>query len=102
MPAYNDSQFKPPAPIANVGLRHPDRVESLAEEKQTPSRFLRRRPASMPELVRREDADEVNGCKRSSRDMFLQCLRSRDGWSSLRTRAGSWRARACFVEGVCR
>jgi len=31
MPAYDDSRFVPPAPIAIVTLRHPDREERRAE-----------------------------------------------------------------------
>lgn len=31
MPAYDDSRFAPPAPVARVTLRHPDRGESLAD-----------------------------------------------------------------------
>jgi Aspartyl protease len=31
MPAYDDSQFAPPAPVAKVSLCHPDREESIAD-----------------------------------------------------------------------
>lgn len=31
MPAYDDSRFAPPAPVARVGLRHPDRGEGIAD-----------------------------------------------------------------------
>ena len=31
MPAYDDDRFDPPAPVANVELRHPDRVERIAD-----------------------------------------------------------------------
>ncbi len=31
MPAYDDKLFAPPAPVARVGLRHPDREESIAD-----------------------------------------------------------------------
>jgi hypothetical protein len=31
MPAYDDSRFDPPAPIASVSLHHPDREESIAD-----------------------------------------------------------------------
>ncbi|MBO0800055.1 MAG: hypothetical protein J2P31_14635, partial [Blastocatellia bacterium] len=31
MPAYDDSRFAPPAPVARVTLRHPDRGESLTD-----------------------------------------------------------------------
>lgn len=31
MPAYDDSRFAPPAPVARVRLRHPDRGESNAD-----------------------------------------------------------------------
>ena len=31
MPAYDDSRFAPPAPIAMVNIRHPDRTESVAD-----------------------------------------------------------------------
>ncbi len=31
MPAYDDSRFAPPAPVARVGLRHPDREESIGD-----------------------------------------------------------------------
>jgi hypothetical protein len=31
MPAYDDNRFDPPAPVASVSLRHPDREGSIAD-----------------------------------------------------------------------
>jgi hypothetical protein len=31
MPAYDDIRFAPPAPVARVGLRHPDRGEGVED-----------------------------------------------------------------------
>jgi hypothetical protein len=31
MPAYDDLRFAPPAPVARVSLRHPDRKGSVAD-----------------------------------------------------------------------
>jgi len=31
MPAYDDSRFDPPAPVASASLRHPDRGGSIAD-----------------------------------------------------------------------
>jgi len=31
MPAYDDSRFAPPAPVALVSIRHPDREEVVSD-----------------------------------------------------------------------
>ena len=31
MPAYEDSHFHPPAPLARVGLRHPEKGTTLSD-----------------------------------------------------------------------
>jgi hypothetical protein len=31
MPAYDENCYDPPAPVANAGLRHPDREEGIAD-----------------------------------------------------------------------